>query len=119
MGKQRPKPIKSSQNKHFYSYALCNSNCFVGIRTLSTNPIQGGKTKLDLPEGVARYMFKFDNVWQCGACNDGVAYTSSSNLRAHIESRHYSPGYSCEICNKTMKTRNGYKNHMKVKHSLS
>lgn len=63
-------------------------------------------------------MVKFDKkLWQCGAC--GVTHVHSSNLRAHIEAHHYSPGYTCAICERTMTTRNAYKGHMKIKHGLS
>ena len=97
-----------------------NCNYFVGKRLLSTDPIQVGKTKLDLPEGVARLMVKIDTgKWQCKGCNDGIIHTKSSNLRAHIEANHYTPGYKCEICNRMMKSRNAYRSHMKIKHGLS
>ena len=54
--------------------------------------------------------------WKCAAC--GVFYNVNSNLRAHIESKHYSPGYKCPYCGLMLKTRNGIKHHIDNKHGI-
>ena len=47
----------------------------------------------------------------CVSC--GHISTSSSNLRAHVESKHYSPWYKCRFCHKVFKLRNSRAAHEK------
>ena len=71
-----------------------------------------------IDEGVLRYMRKLSGKQhQCVACE--AIYTVTSNLRAHIETKHYSPGYQCEECAQVFKTRNGYHHHVAHKHGLT
>jgi len=51
----------------------------------------------------------------CLAC--GHVCQTSSNLRAHVESKHYSPGYNCRFCEKSFRLRNSRAAHEK-KHGL-
>ena len=70
-----------------------------------------------IAQGVKNYMVKTGHSqWKCAAC--GVFYNVSSNLRAHIESKHYSPGYKCPYCGLSLKTRNGMKHHIDNKHGI-
>ena len=63
-------------------------------------------------EELAKYVLKIDpKMFKCAAC--GMASPFSSNIRAHVESQHYSPGYTCEFCSKMFKIRKSYNIHMK------
>ena len=50
-------------------------------------------------------------AYVCKAC--GKSERSHSNLRCHVESQHYSPGYSCENCGKGFKMYQTYTRHTK------
>ena len=57
------------------------------------------------------------NHFKCAGCQaDGFKF--SSNLRAHIEAKHYSPGYTCSLCQKLFKIRKAYTQHLKRCRSL-
>jgi len=51
----------------------------------------------------------------CLAC--GHVSQTSSNLRAHVESKHYSPWYRCRFCEKSFRLRNSRAAHEK-KHGI-
>ena len=52
-----------------------------------------------------------DGTYQCKAC--GKTHKSNSNMRQHVESKHYSPGYSCENCGKIFQAIQSYNKHQK------
>ena len=79
--------------------------------------VLGGPNLDSIDQGVKNYMVKIgQSQWKCAAC--GVFYNVTSNLRAHIESKHYSPGYKCPYCGLMLKTRNGCKHHIDNKHGI-
>jgi len=47
----------------------------------------------------------------CNAC--GSVQRNSTNLRTHVESHHYSPGYKCTRCYRVFKIRNSWRVHVK------
>ena len=59
-----------------------------------------------------KYMVKLGHKsYKCSACDSTFSF--SSNLRAHVESKHYSPGYTCSYCNKEFKIRKVYTQHLR------
>ena len=53
-----------------------------------------------------------DGFYYCNIC--GFAEKHTSNIRSHVESKHYSPGYPCSICGKVFKLRNSIRSHHKI-----
>ena len=49
--------------------------------------------------------------WLCRACQ--TDFSCSGNARAHVESKHYTPGYTCPHCDKYYKIRNNFTQHAK------
>ena len=49
--------------------------------------------------------------WLCRACQ--TDFSCSGNARAHVESKHYTPGYTCPQCTKYFKIRNNFTQHVK------
>ena len=49
-------------------------------------------------------------IYHCKYC-PGLEFKCQGNVRAHVESKHYSPGYKCENCNKIFKIRNCFLTH--------
>ena len=65
-------------------------------------------------ERIKTYMIKVQpGYWKCAICVD-VDFTCSGNVRAHVESHHYSPGYTCPLCKKILKIKNVYTKHIKT-----
>ena len=62
---------------------------------------------------LSEFMVKIGpNAFKCAGCQaDGFKF--SSNLRAHIEAKHYSPGYTCSMCRKVFRIRKAYTQHLK------
>ena len=54
-----------------------------------------------------------DGLQLCNVC--GKTERNSTNLRTHVESHHYSPGYKCERCYQVFKIRNSWRAHCKKK----
>ena len=52
-----------------------------------------------------------DGSFICKAC--GKTQKSYSNMRQHVESKHYSPGYTCENCGKIFQAIQSYNKHQK------
>jgi len=52
-----------------------------------------------------------EGLYRCNAC--GQVQKHQSNLRAHVESKHYSPGYPCPSCGRVFKLRNSCRQHQK------
>ena len=74
--------------------------------------IAGPKSGSERDDELERYMVKLGHKqYQCTACDS--MFTFSSNLRAHVESKHYSPGYNCSICSRDFKIRKVYTQHLK------
>ena len=59
---------------------------------------------------INEYMRFEDGIWFCLYCDSKT--THKSNLRQHIESKHISVSYKCQLCNSTCPTQNAlYKHH--------
>ena len=50
-------------------------------------------------------------IWYCRMCS--MDFSCSGNARAHVESKHYTPGYTCPHCQKYFKIRNNFTQHVK------
>ena len=57
-----------------------------------------------------------DKLWRCTEC--GKTSTGKQNVTRHIEAIHmqHHPGFNCDLCGETVKTRNGLRQHKKLKH---
>ena len=107
-----------------WKYMSCISAIYSARKTLQRLElilvfllVLGGPNLDSIDQGVKNYMVKIgQSQWKCAAC--GVFYNVTSNLRAHIESKHYSPGYKCPYCGLMLKTRNGCKHHIDNKHGI-
>ena len=53
-----------------------------------------------------------DGLYHCKVC--GFFERNNSNMRAHVESKHYSPGYPCPICGKIFKIHASKNLHYKT-----
>ena len=49
--------------------------------------------------------------YTCRHCEYGPSIYA--NVKAHVESKHYSPGYTCSICDQTYRMEKVMKRHMK------
>jgi len=58
-----------------------------------------------------------NKIYVCG--HEGCSYNNYnySNFRSHIESKHVEEDYSCQLCNRKMKTWQSYQRHQKSEHS--
>ena len=61
---------------------------------------------------IKKFYGKKDGLYCCNIC--GVTEKHMSNIRSHVESKHYSPGYPCSICGKVFKLRNSINSHYKT-----
>ena len=62
-------------------------------------------SNLEGEERIRSYMVKVKpRFYRCKLCKN-LDFACTSNLKAHIESRHYSPGYTCEKCSKLFNIR--------------
>jgi len=50
-----------------------------------------------------------EGLYQCKVCGKTEKYRPS--MRYHVESKHYSPGYSCQFCGKEFQTYQSVKGH--------
>ena len=59
-------------------------------------------------------MEKVQGGWRCLDC----LYTSqSSNVKKHVESKHIVPqDYPCKYCDKILKGKSAYNNHLYIDH---
>ena len=69
-------------------------------------------SKAICPE-IRSLMKKCEGGYECAACGQPSG-CPSSNVRAHVESKHYSPGYYCPICDGKFKIRNTFVAHLKT-----
>ena len=53
-----------------------------------------------------------EGLFICKAC--GKTQRSYSNMRHHVESKHYSPGYTCQTCRKTFQVNQVCNKHQKI-----
>ena len=73
------------------------------------------RSKEDVDPRVKEYFGRSSNGEHfCLTC--GHVAGSSSNLRAHVESKHYSPWYKCRFCDQTFKIRNSRVGHERRMH---
>ena len=64
-------------------------------------------------EKIKSYMLKVKpGLYRCKLCID-LDFACTGNLKAHIESQHYSPGYTCGNCSKVFRIKNTVANHVK------
>ena len=49
--------------------------------------------------------------YQCAACD--ALYSRTSDLRIHIEAKHFTPGYKCDYCDRPYRIYSTMKKHMK------
>ena len=74
---------------------------------------EGVKLKESPDDQLQWYMVRVQaGYFKCRECPD-LDFRCSGNLRAHVESHHYSPGYKCPNCQKMFKIRNVYSKHVK------
>ena len=65
----------------------------------STFPLKNNSPLSNVPdETLKTYFDRVQGMYACKAC--GKTEKSHSNMRYHVESRHYSPGYFCPNCGK-------------------
>ena len=65
----------------------------------STFPLKHNSPLSNVPdETLKTYFDRVQGIYACKAC--GKTEKSHSNMRYHVESRHYSPGYFCPNCGK-------------------
>ena len=50
-------------------------------------------------------------TYKCAQCNHPP--NNLANVKSHIESKHYSPGYPCRICGRAYAIEKAVKRHMK------
>ena len=68
---------------------------------------------LEGEERIRSYMVKVQpGFYRCKLCIH-FNFACTANLKAHIESRHYSPGYTCGKCSKVFKISNVARKHLK------
>merc|ERR1711971_129867 len=91
------------------------------------NRIVGTKTGFGKTEGISTYQIpkrklfheyfrQSDGKFYCKACE--LFSTKNSNWTAmqyHIESQHYSPGYSCPRCSRSFKLYTSFRKHLQRK----
>ena len=58
------------------------------------------------------YFGKMDGIFYCKVC--GFTDKHASNMKCHIESKHYSPGYSCPHCGRVFNIQNTLRRHIKM-----
>ena len=61
---------------------------------------------------IASYMARSGPLYICKGCE--FTGKSHSNLRSHVESKHYSPGYICISCGKEFRTKYSHLRHCKT-----
>ena len=65
----------------------------------------------NLKSDLSSYYFRdIDGFYQCRVCPD-YKQKSSGNMRAHVESKHYTPGYNCKVCGKYFRIQISLHNH--------
>ena len=91
------------------------------------NRIVGTETGFGKTDGISTYQIpkkklfheyfrQSDGKFYCKACE--LFSTKNSNWTAmqyHIESQHYSPGYSCPRCNRSFKLYTSFRKHLQRK----
>ena len=57
-----------------------------------------------------------DKVWHCAVCQKTSNY--KTDITRHIEATHVEdhPGFGCELCGVTVKSRNALRQHKSAKH---
>ena len=70
-----------------------------------------GKTFSNVDEQLKDYFGRHEGIYYCKAC--GKTEKSHSNMRYHVESKHYSPGYSCQNCGKHFQIKTFLQRHLK------
>jgi len=62
-------------------------------------------------EKIQMFFGRQNGMYICRAC--GSVQKSHSNLRFHVESKHYSPGYACNLCGQVFKILKNMQAHRK------
>ena len=86
-----------------YSFESCfHTTCYYLVPFSlagSTFPLKYNSPLSNVPdETLKTYFDRVQGIYACKAC--GKTEKSHSNMRYHVESRHYSPGYFCPNCGK-------------------
>ena len=56
--------------------------------------------------------------WKCSQC--GKQAFSKTDITRHIEAAHLDhPGFACDICEETIRTRNALRQHRALRHGIS
>ena len=57
------------------------------------------------------------SVWRCLAC--GKDFPSRGNGKRHVETLHLeAPQFTCHLCDKVLKNKNSYQNHLNLMHGI-
>ena len=68
----------------------------------------------NLKSDLSSYYFRdVDGFYQCRVCPEYKQKTSG-NMRAHVESKHYTPGYNCKVCGKFFRIQISLHNHNRI-----
>ena len=94
-----------------YSYSI-NKRVVMQITGMD---ILGGSLDLQTPEDFKKYIVRTDRGQTCSICHS-FSHSSKSNVRKHIESRHFpnSFSYSCPNCATVVGTQMALDKHMAI-----
>lgn len=67
-------------------------------------------------------MFKTEDeagkYWRCSQC--GKKSVGKTDITRHIEATHLDhPGFSCDLCGETVRTRNALRQHRTLRHGIT
>ena len=94
-----------------YSYPV-NKRVVVQLTGMD---VLGGSLDLQSPEDFKKYIVRTDRGQTCSICHN-FSHSSKSNVRKHIESRHFpnSFSYSCPNCATVVGTQMALDKHMAI-----
>ena len=72
---------------------------------------------IDVVDKIKKYYRRKNGLLCCNSCEFGYAERYGvSNMRSHVESKHYSPGYHCSDCGKVFKLQTSLITHKSTTH---
>ena len=85
------------------------------VLQITATDILGGSLDLQTPEDFKKYIVRTDRGQTCSICHN-FSHSSKSNVRKHIESRHFpnSFSYSCPNCATVVGTQMALDKHMAI-----